>query len=494
MYYVYVQAMDGTPLMPTKRYGKVRRLLKSKRAVPVTTKPFTIRLTYEPETSIVQGVTLGIDPGRTNIGLAAVDDKGRCPYSAKCETRNKEIPKLMEKRKMHRQASRRGERLARKRLAKRFGTTRKAILERILPGYEKPVIVKDIINTESRFNNRRRPEGWLTPTATQLLRTHLNLVRLVRRILPVSRVALEINKFDFAKMENPKIMKWEYQCGPLHGYDGVHHAVHSIQEGKCLLCGEEIEIYHHIIQKKDNGSETIRNIAGLCKECHKKVLQNTDANDRLQELQEGLCKKYNALSVLNQIIPFLDDELWKMFGEKAFATDGMETKKFRDEHGIEKDHDTDAYCIACATLDEVVPDVPGTMYSIKQFRRQNRAVINAQTERTYYLEGKKVATNRRKRADQKTDSLEDYLKWQKELYGEEITQKICSMLTVKKSRRRYNDLKRLLPGAVFVYEGERHVMRGQQGRGRYLIACDSDDCFHATKVTVIAKNTGLVYM
>ena len=111
-----------------------------------------------------------------------------------------------------------------------------------------------------------------------------------------------------------------------------------------------------------------------------------------------------------------------------------------------------------------------------------------------YLEGKKVATNRRKRADQKTDSLEDYLKWQKELYGEEITQKICSMLTVKKSRRRYNDLKRLLPGAVFVYEGERHVMRGQQGRGRYLIACDSDDCFHATKVTVIAKNTGLVYM
>ena len=135
MYYVYVQAMDGTPLMPTKRYGKVRRLLKSKRAVPVTTKPFTIRLTYEPETSIVQGVTLGIDPGRTNIGLAAVDDKGRCLYSAKCETRNKEIPKLMEKRKMHRQASRRGERLARKRLAKRFGTTRKAILERILPGY-----------------------------------------------------------------------------------------------------------------------------------------------------------------------------------------------------------------------------------------------------------------------------------------------------------------------------------------------------------------------
>ncbi|MCM1234505.1 MAG: RRXRR domain-containing protein, partial [Ruminococcus flavefaciens] len=194
MHYVYVQDMAGNPLMPTTRYGKVRRMLKDGRAVAVRTKPFTIRLTYLTESHVVQEVTLGIDPGRTNIGLAAVDGKGRCLYSAKCETRNKQIPKLMEKRRMHRMASRRGERLARKRLAKRLGTTRKAVLERMLPGYGKPVQVKDIINTEARFNNRKRPEGWLTTTVTQLLRTHLNLVRLVGKVLPVSRVALELNR------------------------------------------------------------------------------------------------------------------------------------------------------------------------------------------------------------------------------------------------------------------------------------------------------------
>ena len=197
MHYVYVLDRAGKPLMPTTRYGWVYRALKLGRAKPVTTVPFTIRLTYDPATHMKQPVTMGNDPGRTNIGLAAVTDTGRCLYSAHCEARNKEIPKLMSGRRGHRQASRRGERLARKRLAKRLGTTMKAVMERMLPGYEKPVKVKDIINTEARFNNRKRPAGWLTPTARQLLQTHLNLAKKVMKILPVTRVALEINRFAF---------------------------------------------------------------------------------------------------------------------------------------------------------------------------------------------------------------------------------------------------------------------------------------------------------
>lgn len=143
MTYVYVLDKAGNPLMPTTRYGWVCRALKSGKAKAVTTVPFTIRLTYDPAAHEMQPVILGIDPGRTNIGLAAVSDIGKCLYSAHCETRNREIPKLMAKRREHRQASRRGERLARKRLAKRLGTTMQAVLSRLLPGYEKPVPVKN---------------------------------------------------------------------------------------------------------------------------------------------------------------------------------------------------------------------------------------------------------------------------------------------------------------------------------------------------------------
>lgn len=67
---VYVQNIDGSPLMPTTRHGKVRRLLKSKQAVVVNLCPFTIRLTYEA-TSYKQEVTLGVDAGTKHVGISA---------------------------------------------------------------------------------------------------------------------------------------------------------------------------------------------------------------------------------------------------------------------------------------------------------------------------------------------------------------------------------------------------------------------------------------
>ena len=59
-YVVYVQNVNGKPLMPTRRFGKVKRMLKSGQAVKVKSKPFTIRLTYQT-TSYVQKVISGTD-------------------------------------------------------------------------------------------------------------------------------------------------------------------------------------------------------------------------------------------------------------------------------------------------------------------------------------------------------------------------------------------------------------------------------------------------
>jgi len=39
---VYVQNKDGEPLMPTERYGAVRRWLKDNKAIVVNLCPFTI--------------------------------------------------------------------------------------------------------------------------------------------------------------------------------------------------------------------------------------------------------------------------------------------------------------------------------------------------------------------------------------------------------------------------------------------------------------------
>lgn len=498
MRYVYVLDVDGNPLMPTCRFGKVRRMLKSGEAKAVDTLPFTIRLTTTTKNRVVQPVTLGCDPGRTNIGLAAVRSDGTDLYRAHCETRNKEIVKLMDERRAHRRASRRGERLARKRLAKRLGTTRKFLEGRLLPGCVEPVMLKDIINTEARFANRLRPAGWLTPTATQLLRTHLNLIRRVAKILPVSDIALEVNRFAFMQMDNPELQKWniDFQRGPLYGTGGMEAAVRKLQDDTCLLCRKRsIEHFHHIVPRSKRGSNTIDNIAGLCIACHEMVHKSTSAAEKLASRKEGLKKRYGGASVLNQIIPGLTEELAEQYQEHLHLTYGWQTRGFREEYELEKTHDTDAYCIAAGSMENIKPVIQTEVHEIKQFRKHNRANIHHQTERTYKLDGKIVAKNRKKRMDQKTDALEDWYLATVKKYGRQEADRMRSKLTVQKSTRHYNTPGRIMPGTVFVYERTRYVLTGQITNGLYYRAYGTGNKnFPAKKVQVIRRNDGLVYV
>lgn len=163
---VYVLNKDGKPLMPTTRGGHVRHLLKEQKARVVRAKPFTIQLLYETN-DVVQPLYLGIDPGRTNIGVAVVKANGTAVFTAHLETRNKEVPKLMQDRKKARRARRtNGRRCRRQRRAKANGTISKkcvkqdtaqsknpskrakeiGIIKRRLPGYKKDVLCIGIKN------------------------------------------------------------------------------------------------------------------------------------------------------------------------------------------------------------------------------------------------------------------------------------------------------------------------------------------------------------
>lgn len=501
-YYVYVQAMDGTPLMPTKEFGWVRKALKKGRIRAVSSKPFTVRLCYEPKERVTQPVTLGIDPGRTNIGLAAVKDDGTCLYAAECETRNLEVTKLMAERRMHRQASRRGERLARKRLAKEHGTLMQAgEIERMLPGYAEPATVKDIINTEARFNNRKRVGGWLTPTARQLLQTHMSLVRKVKKILPVTAIALEANKFSFMELEAGGHLRRpeDYQDGPMKGYASDKEVINAIQGGKCLLCGgRPIEAVHHLWKRSRNGSDTLANKAGLCRECHELVHKDAAAMGQLRKIRAGMPKQYAGTSVLNQIIPYLAEVLPAMAGGNFYAVDGWNTAKAREVLGAPKEHYEDAYCIAMAASRHAdkahAGKAPKSRFFIWQFRRQDRQLINHQTERAYLLDGKPVAKNRRRRTEQKGDSLKDWFGKVTQEHGAQEAEAMRSRLTVKKSSRSYNNPSRMLPGFTVLYEDRRLLITGQRTNGQYWLSLDAPGInIPAKKAKVLYRNAGLVY-
>lgn len=466
----YVQDCRGNTLPPTTRGGHVRRLLNAKRARVVCGNPFTIRLLYEVG-PCTQGFILGIDPGRTNIGISVSTTDGACVFQAKAETNNKDVPKRMKERKAHRQASRQGERKRRQRRAKKNGTCFDEC-KRILPGCEKPITNHYITNTEARFSNRKRPKGWLTPTANQLLQSTLSLVDKICGFLPITDVVLEVNKFAFMAMNNPNIQRWEYQKGPLHGYGSVETAVYAQQEGHCIFCEQAIANYHHVIPVSKGGNDTLDNRAGLCKHHHNLVHKEQKWVDKLAELKAGLNKKYGALSVLNQIMPRLADELGKRFPGHAFVTNGWSTKQFRDAHGIPKDHNTDAYCIACSILENPTIKLPETVYELRKFRRHDRAHISRMEERSYYLPGvdpktgkpKKipVAKNRHKRTEQKADSLEEF----RAAHPNDV-----GRLLVSPGGPKYKAPNRVLPGAIFQVETgpniyERLVFQGSHGRDK----------------------------
>lgn len=223
--YVYVLDKNGKPLMPTQRGNRVRILLKQGLAKVVYQKPFTIQLTYEIENPVVQSLFGGTDPGRTNIGEAVIKGNGNTLYVSEVETANKDVPKHMKERASHRRTSRTGERKVRQRKAIKNNTTFKEgeIRKRILPGCKEPIENHYIINTESKFMNRKRPAGWLTPTARHLVQAHLNMVDKICRILPVTDWTLEINKFAFMKMEDGSIKGIDYQNGRLKGFASVLH-------------------------------------------------------------------------------------------------------------------------------------------------------------------------------------------------------------------------------------------------------------------------------
>lgn len=142
----------------------------------------------------------------------------------------------------------------------------------------------------------------------------------------------------------------------------------------------------------------------------------------------------------------------------------------------------DAWCIGLLALGKAPEKLPEFYtHRILQFRRQDRSLIDAQVERTYKLDGKTVAKNRKKRTEQKTDSLVDWFEKQVKTFGEREAEFKRSRLTVYKAYRRYNDPDRLMPGAVFLYQGVRYVMRGRHCKGAYLgieITSDSEEIYY----------------
>ena len=338
---VYVINKDGQALMPTERHGKVRRLLRDKKAKVVRRCPFIIQLLYDT-TSIMQEVTLGVDAGSKTVGLSATTKK-KVLFEAELTLRTDIVDLLSTRREMRR--------------SRRNRKTR----------YRK-----------ARFNNRKKGNGWLSPSIRQKIESHINLIGKLHQILPIRKIIVEVASFDIQKIKNPNIQGKEYQQGEQLNFWNVREYVLFRDGHICQCCKgksrDEILNVHHIESRK-TGGDAPNNLITLCETCHTKYHKGEIS--LLKKIYRGMkfndgvfmgIMRWNLYNTLKDIYP--DVKL----------TYGYITKHVRIQHKLEKTHYVDARCISKNA--EAFTD--GNVFYIRKVRCHNRQIHKMITNKGNY--------------------------------------------------------------------------------------------------------------
>ena len=325
---VYVQDMNGKPLMPTKRLGWVRRALRDGKAVVVERCPFVIHLTYAI-TNYTQPITLGVDAGTIHIGLSATSAKEE--LFAEEVVLRKDITDLISSRRETR-------RTRRNRLRYR----------------------------KSRFSNRKKEDGWIAPSVRQRIDAHLKAIEDVHYILPITKIVIEVAQFDTQKIKNPDISGEKYQQGEQLGFWNIREYVLARDGHKCQHCkgksGDKILNVHHIESRK-TGGDSPGNLITLCETCHKAYHRGEI------QLKIKRTKSLREAVVMGIMKWRLYDELKSRYSDVSM-TFGYITKYNRIQNDIEKSHVSDAFVISKNLKAKML----SCYYLVRKTRRHNRQI------------------------------------------------------------------------------------------------------------------------
>ena len=320
---VYIQDINGHPLMPTSRCGKVRKLLKDKKAKIINRCPFTIKLNYET-TNHKQEITLGVDAGSKTIGLSATTSTKEL-YASEVELRNDIVNLLSTRREQRR--------------SRRNRKTR----------YRAP-----------RFNNRikSKHKEWLAPSIEHKIQTHLTVIQKICSILPISKINIEVASFDIQKIKAIESGKkvpvgTDYQAGDQLDFWNVREYVLFRDGHTCACCKCKVKSgddestkqkrkilnVHHIESRKTGGNAP-NNLITLCEVCH-----DDYHKDKIKlNIKRGT--KYNDATFMGIMKWALYNRLKDLYTIPVNLTYGYITKNTRIKYKLDKTHRIDALCIS----------------------------------------------------------------------------------------------------------------------------------------------------
>jgi hypothetical protein len=206
---IFVLDRHHKPLMPCTE-KRARLLLERGRAVVHRRTPFTIRLRdRRVEDSALQPVVLKFDPGSKTTGVAVV--------------REEQTPVGAVHHALHlTEISHRGD-AVHERMQRRAAYRRRRRTAHLR--YRPPC-----------FNNRRRSDGWLAPWLRSRVKNIVTWAQRYQRLAPLTRVDLELARFDTQQLVNSEIAGVEYQQGTLQGYEVRAYRLEKFGR-RCVYCG-----------------------------------------------------------------------------------------------------------------------------------------------------------------------------------------------------------------------------------------------------------------
>lgn len=317
---VFVLDRTKHPLMPCHP-ARARKLLRAGRARVHRRTPFTIRLTDRAaEDSATQPVRLKVDPGARTTGLALIRE---------ARDGNQHVMWLAE---VHHRGDRVREVLMQRRQFRRARRTRKTR------------------NRPPRFQNRRRPTGWLPPSARSRLGNVTAWADRLIRWTPVTAATVEVARFDTQAIQRPDVAGTDYQNGPLAGWEVWSYLLHRDRH-RCVYCdaaGVPLE-RDHVVPQSRGGSNRVGNLVVSCRPCNTaKGGQPVEAflagaPDRLRRVRARLDAPLDAAAAVNATRKALPAALRERGLAVERATGGR-TRANRCRLGVPKGHALDAAC------------------------------------------------------------------------------------------------------------------------------------------------------
>ena len=177
-------------------------LLKNRKAAILRRFPLVLILKEARPEAVVEPLRVKLDPGSKTSGIAVVNDRtGEVVWAAELTHRSQEIHQAL----MKRAGARRG---------------RRARHTRYRP---------------ARYQNRRRPKGWLAPSLLSRVQHLLTWVKRLSRWCPVGAISQELVRFDTAALQHPEIQGQEYQRGTLFEAEVKEYLLVEVAASVCVL-------------------------------------------------------------------------------------------------------------------------------------------------------------------------------------------------------------------------------------------------------------------